>query len=338
MTSTTPGRRSPLQRFADLSIRTKVLTPALVGVAAALVVGLFALNALSESAATSQRIYRDNLAAVKVLGEISVTRKSISLSVRDILLVGDGKERQATLEEYDELQATFDAQLDDYLATEVSSADRERVEQIRSMLAEYLSIVDTKLGPIAAEQDLARWLSVNNSDAAPVAEGVSSALGAIIESEDAAAARSAQDAQQAYESERRFALGLLALAVVAVLVVGLAVARGISANVTRVRRVSDALAAGDLTVTSGVSSRDEVGRMGQSLDVGMDNLRGLIGAISESTEAVAGAAEELSAGSQQIAAGAEETSVQAGVVSGAAEEVSRNVSTVAAGAEQMGAS
>ncbi|MEV7432070.1 methyl-accepting chemotaxis protein, partial [Nocardioides sp. NPDC092400] len=328
--SSTPApaaRRSPAQRFADLSIRTKVLTPALVGVAAALVVGLFGLNALSGSAATSQRIYQDNLAAVKVLGEISVTRKSISLSVRDILLVGQGRERQATLDEYAELQGTFDAQLDEYLATGVSNADRERVEQIRSGLAEYLTIVDEKLGPIAAAQDLTRWLRVNNSDAAPVAEGVSSALGAIIESEDAAAARSAQDAQAAYESARTLALVLLGLAVVVVLVVGLAVARGISTNVARVRRVSDALAAGDLTVSSGVESRDEVGRMGQSLDVGMDNLRTLMASVGESADAVAAASEELSAGSQQIAAGAEETSVQAGVVSGAAEEVSRNVST-----------
>uniref|UniRef100_UPI003F4B8685 methyl-accepting chemotaxis protein n=1 Tax=Nocardioides sp. SYSU DS0663 TaxID=3416445 RepID=UPI003F4B8685 len=338
MTTTPRGRLSPAQWFAHLSIRTKILAPAVVGVVAALVVGLFGLNALSASAATSQRIYEDNLAAVKVLGNISVTRKSISLSVRDILLVGDGPDRQATLDEYAELQATFDAQLDEYLATGASAENTERVADIRAKLAEYLAIVDNKMGPIAEAQDLGRWLQVNNDVAAPVAEAVSSDLGAIIDTEDAAAAASASDAQSAYESARTLALVILGLAVVVCLAVGLLVARGIAGNVARVRRVSDAMAEGDLTQTSGVEARDEVGAMGASLDAATGKLRELMTMVIASSDAVAAAAEELSASSQQIAAGAEETSVQAGVVSGAADEVSRNVQTVAAGAEQMGAS
>ena len=102
--------------------------------------------------------------------------------------------------------------------------------------------------------------------------------------------------------------------------------------------VAEALAAGDLTVSSGLTTKDEMGRMGASLDSAVDGLREVMATVVGSADAVAASSEELSASSAQISASAEETSAQSGVVSSAAEEVSRNVATVAAGAEEMGAS
>ncbi|MFC7496669.1 MULTISPECIES: methyl-accepting chemotaxis protein [unclassified Nocardioides] len=319
-------------------IRTKVLVPAVVGVTAALAVGVLGMVQLSRTAETSQEIYDNNLSAVKVLGEIAVTRKSISLSARDILLVGDGADRQAVLDEYAGLQDTFLQQLDEYVATGVTTANMAHVDKIRALLTKYIDAVDTELGPIAQQQDLGRWLEVNNSAVSPIAEEISAELGAVSDSEAAQAKDAAADARSAYTSARTTSILVLALGIVAVLAIGLLVARGIAGSVARLRRVTDALAEGDLTRTSGVASRDEIGEMSASLDAATGNLRGLIGTMGESSEALAAASEELSASSQQIAAGAEETSVQAGVVSGAAEEVSRNVQTVAAGSEQMGAS
>jgi methyl-accepting chemotaxis protein len=114
--------------------------------------------------------------------------------------------------------------------------------------------------------------------------------------------------------------------------------RSITRPVRRVQMSLEALAAGDLTVATGVQSRDEVGRMATALDAAQESLREVLASVVESADAVAASSEQLSASSSQISAGAEETSVQSGVVAGAADEVSRSVATVAAGAEQMGAS
>ncbi|WP_019144146.1 methyl-accepting chemotaxis protein [Aeromicrobium massiliense] len=332
------GPRGLASWWSSRKIRTKVLVPAVIGVVAATVLGTYSLNALSDSAETSQRIHEDNLAAVKVLGQISVTRKSISISARDILLVGDGPDRQAVLDEYVELQKTFDAQLDEYLATNPTAANRQRAEDVRGTLAQYIAAVDEKLGPLAEEQDLSGWLKVNNGEVATIAEKISSDLGEIVETEDAEASSEAVASQDAYRTARATTLVVLLLGAVACLGIGLLVARSIAAGVSRVRKVAEALAAGDLTASSGVTSRDEVGEMSSSLDDATATLRGLMSQVTASSDALAAAAEELSASSQQIAAGAEETSVQAGLVSDAAEDVSRNVQTVAAGSDEMGAS
>jgi methyl-accepting chemotaxis protein len=117
---------------------------------------------------------------------------------------------------------------------------------------------------------------------------------------------------------------------------------GLGRTIVRpVRSVSDALerlAAGDLTRSSGVDQRDEIGQMAAALETARMSLRDVLSGVVASADAVAASSEELSASSAQISASAEETSAQSGVVSSAAEEVSRNVQTVAAGAEEMGAS
>ncbi len=133
-------------------------------------------------------------------------------------------------------------------------------------------------------------------------------------------------------------LGVAGIALAIVLGLSWMTMRSVTRPVQAVQRSLQALADGDLTVATGVTSRDEVGQMAASLDAAQTSLRAVLSGVAGSAQAVAASSEELSASSAQISASAEETSAQSGVVAGAAEEVSRSVETVAAGAEQMGAS
>ncbi len=67
-------------------------------------------------------------------------------------------------------------------------------------------------------------------------------------------------------------------------------------------------------------------------------IREIIKQVEDNSQALAGAAEQMTSVSQQMAGNAEETSAQAGVVSAASSEVSSNVDTVAAGTQEMAAS
>ncbi|WP_019144798.1 methyl-accepting chemotaxis protein [Aeromicrobium massiliense] len=332
------GGRGLAGWWSSRPVRTKVLVPAVTGVVAAAVLGVYSLDALSDSAETSERMYAEDVQAVKVLGELNATRKSISLSIRDLLLVGNGPDRDAVVEEYEGLQQTFDEQIDTYLGTSPNAADEAKAEQMRGKMQEYTDTVDQRLTRYAERQDLDGWTAANNEYGVPIAKEIGAALTEITEVEDAQAAKDAAHARDVYEQARFTGILVLLAGAAACLTIGLLVARSIATNVGRVRKVAVALAAGDLTATSGVTSRDEVGQMSASLDEATATLRGLMGSVTASSDALAAAAEELSASSQQIAAGAEETSVQAGLVSGAAEDVSRNVQTVAAGSDEMGAS
>ncbi|GAA3448135.1 methyl-accepting chemotaxis protein [Planomonospora venezuelensis] len=125
----------------------------------------------------------------------------------------------------------------------------------------------------------------------------------------------------------------------AVLLVGLCIPLGRS--ITRpVRRIGQALAAvaqGDLTPRTDITTGDDLGRMAQALNQALEHMRTAVRTIGASADELASASEELTVTSGQIAAGAEETSTQVGTVAAAAQQVSGDVRTVAAGSGEMGA-
>ncbi|CAM3859633.1 methyl-accepting chemotaxis protein [Nocardioides zeicaulis] len=140
-----------------------------------------------------------------------------------------------------------------------------------------------------------------------------------------------------------------ALARTSVLAVGglaLLVAVGLGVAVTRsivrpLNRCVDALglvAEGDLTASSGLSQRDEVGQLAARLDATTAALRTTVATMAGSAREMAATAEDVQASSVAISGSADDTSMRAEQVSAAAAEVSGNVQTVAAGSEQMGAS
>jgi methyl-accepting chemotaxis protein len=112
--------------------------------------------------------------------------------------------------------------------------------------------------------------------------------------------------------------------------------RNIVAPVSRVGSVLAALAEGDLTKRSEVSSRDEFGAMATALNGTLEGLRGTVCGIGQSAQGIAGAAEELSAVSKQLAGTAETTSGKSGLAATAATEIASNINTFAAGVEEMG--
>jgi methyl-accepting chemotaxis protein len=69
-----------------------------------------------------------------------------------------------------------------------------------------------------------------------------------------------------------------------------------------------------------------------------ESMRTVLENVTEKSQTLAGAAEELTAVSRQMTNNAEETSAQAGVVSAASEQVSKNIQSVATGTEEMSAS
>ena len=165
-------------------------------------------------------------------------------------------------------------------------------------------------------------------------------IGQVRDTEVQEAAAADVSAADQYRSQRTLSLVLLAVGLALALAIGWTVARGIARGVARVKAVTEALAAGDLTRSSGLTTRDELGQMApgaghrastnlREVMAGVVALRGRGGGV------VGGAVGVLGARSRRRRRRPRRSPVWS---SAAAEEVSRNVQTVAAGAEQMGAS
>jgi methyl-accepting chemotaxis protein len=311
-----------------------------VGLAAvvAVLIGVLGLTALSRSAASGDDLYKKNLLAVSEAGEMRVAVGNVEIDSRDALIAPDPAEAQQSLDGLGDYRAAFQTARQAYQATSPSAASQRLLADASTKFDSFMQLAQNKLGPLALANDSAGWYAENNAEADPLVTQVEKDLDQLRQGETAEAKAAAASTDSSYRSDRTTFLAVLALGVLVALGLGLFVAQGIAAATRRVQRLAEALAAGNLTVTSGLRTRDELGRMGSALDTAVQNLRGVMTTVITSADAVAASSEELSASSAQISASAEETSVQSGVVSSAAEEVSRSVQTVAAGAEEMGAS
>ena len=337
--ATPPGRAVSLTGWwGDRRMRTKVVTPVAVAAVVAGSIGFLGLSAMSDTQDRINRLYADVTVPINDLGKIDAALEESNFLLSELLLNTD----PAALAEVQEHIAAEDAELDElfarYTATDMTGREEAR-DGFAAALGEWRTTRDGELIPLALSiNNGAQFVAAREAGATASFEEAIANLDALKGIEEAAGETFVADAQSAYESQRVLSIGLIAAGVALALGLGFFVATGVARATRKVREVAEALANGDLTRSSGLTTQDEMGLMGASLDTAVTALRQVMATVVDSADAVAASSEELSASSAQISASAEETSAQSGVVSGAAEEVSRSVQTVAAGAEEMGAS
>ncbi|SDF70750.1 methyl-accepting chemotaxis protein, partial [Blastococcus fimeti] len=333
-TSTPRPGRAPGAWFADRPVGFRI------GVVVALLVAVLAgtnglaLSRISEMSADQERIYVENL---KPLNALSAVQRATAAHRARVLeyAVSDPARRVELLGEMDEKQADVDAALGEYEPFVVS---QEAMDAYATARAQFLATNQSQLFPVADAGDLVSYAAIYREVSSPLLTAIADGLEEEgIAQADQAAARNAEAVEDA-ASARRLILVVAVLAGLAAIGLTVVVVRRITRTVAGVQATVAAMAAGDLTTRTGITSRDELGRMAAGLDAAQANIAEVLTGVVASADAVAASSEELSASSAQISASAEETSAQSGIVAGAAEEVSRSVQTVAAGAEQMGAS
>ena len=231
--------------------------------------------------------------------------------------------------------ATPEALLQELAGIELEGEPAAAVADLQSSFGDYTAAIQAFVNGAVADQAATRlrWEDIQTAN-----DLTDSAVGTAKDSLLAARAAAEVSLQDAVSRVEQIAVLVTGGALVVLLAISWFIMRSITQPLQRVKLALQALAGGDLTASSGVTSHDEVGQMAAALDSAQASLREVMSGVAASAQAVAASSEELSASSAQISASAEETSVQSGVVSAAAEEVSRSVATVAAGAEEMGAS
>ena len=333
---TTEGRR---QRnwFADLGVNAKILLTIAAAVVVAVVVGVVGLAKLRDASNSAQVIYSSNvtglegvsrLRAAIVHTRLAAANQAISQNEDDVTTYTNGFDIQ--VKEYEAALATYESSH--------PAGNPATVAKLGEGFKAYVTLARTDLLPAGARDDLASWAKTRDQQVAPLMKQVDAYLEELDSAEREDAAKNAAAAANGYDTGRLTSILVMVFGSLVALVLGVVVARRIVGSLVKVQGVCEALASGDLTRTSGVTSRDEPGRMAQALDAAIENLRGTVRTIDGSATSLAGAAKQMSGTTEQIAGSAERASSQARMVSTAAGEVSRSVDTVSAGGEEMGAS
>jgi methyl-accepting chemotaxis protein len=265
-----------------------------------------------------------------------------AISVRDVVLAPTpdaAKPEIATIEALKQKYAASAVKLTGIFAdaTKVDDKEKAALAEIERIEKETLPLIERVIGlRMAGDTDEA--LAVLVQQAKPLFIDWLAAINVLIDLEESM--NQAESAQA-----RGIAGGFLvimvlmcALAILIAIIVAWRITRGITRPLAEAGAVMAAVADGDLTRRVNVTSEDEVGQMGQSMNAALTTIGEVMAAFTRSAGGLNGISERIGALSGRIAGGAEESAAQANVVATAAGEVSRNIQTVAAGSEEMGSS
>jgi methyl-accepting chemotaxis protein len=320
--------RNPVPRFADITVAQRLSAIVVTGVVVAgsvTGIGAWSQGKLASHAETL-RVYTATKAALNHLDtRESELKVDAYRAANGEDTVGDVVDDIASAKEALEAASAYvlpgdiDSQID-ALATDVQAfsafistfvddakADRDSIKDRYDQVQEKNHIVDDKIG-------------------------------AVHEQLDAAITEQQQVMADVTGQTRLWMLLVSGIGLLVLLGLSVPLALSILRPVRRVGEVAAALAKGDLTVRTGIDSRDEVGLMAGSIDRAVDNMRHAMKEIAANADSLAGAATELAATSSEIAGAAGRTSSQTSSASNDAQHISRSVQTVAAGGEEMGAS
>ncbi|MBK6421141.1 MAG: methyl-accepting chemotaxis protein [Gemmatimonadetes bacterium] len=327
--------------FRDWSVKAKLTL--LVGLSA---VGLMAVAALSIRTINHVKVYgplfqeiviqKDLLA--DVLPPPVFLLETYLVDNRIVMEAHEGGRREY-LARGDQLIKDFAARREVWARDLVEGKERDLVlQQVVPTAVRYLAVRDSAFLPSVRAGDLAAARRVVDG---PLTEAYKAHRAAVDELVQLSTATYAELEGQAkvidvLPKREIFAISVGILVLIGVL--GGLVVRQVVSSLGRTVAALNTAATGDLTTSTGVTTRDEFGTIATALDQFLATLRTSMGAIGENSAALAATSEELTRVSQTMSAGAEETSVQANVVARATDGVNRNIQTVATASEEMSAS
>ncbi|MCP3876002.1 MAG: methyl-accepting chemotaxis protein [Desulfobacteraceae bacterium] len=131
-----------------------------------------------------------------------------------------------------------------------------------------------------------------------------------------------------------FLLVLTAIAVVIAVGLGFFMSRYITKSITALADVTRLIAQGQLTSKVELSSNDELGDLAEDTNAMADNLKDIIGQITNYSEKLTTSSSELTGLAGSMSEGAESMTTKSESVAAASEEMSANMNSVAATAEE----
>jgi methyl-accepting chemotaxis protein len=320
-----------------MTVGRKLAALAGVGLVVAAAIGIVSLTCMRtvRSAGSLQTVLN---VANSALIDLDMQESNAQIAERDELLAVTDSARTAATDALATIQRQIDADWS-VLDNGGTPADiRANLATLRGAYVTYAQGLAAEM-PILANIDPASpqastALRAESDRAAAIEQKITTSRQLI--QQRAQAAHAASDS--AMTTQQTAILVALAVGLSLLTAIALLVARSITGPLRRMLAALDRVARRDLTATSGVHGRDEIGQMAAALTTALTAMREAIATVGETSTAMAAASEELTAVSTQLGHTAEETSAQAGTVSVAAEQVSTNVTTMSAASDELTAS
>ncbi|MEK0364223.1 methyl-accepting chemotaxis protein [Pseudomonas sp. CBC3] len=295
-----------------------------------LALGLFALKQMADMRKESSQVDQVWLPSLISLGGLDIgMQRTRALTIRMVTL--DSSEAlSATRQTLDKLSGDVRSMQADYerlLTTEEEKSAYERFKAARSLyMVEQVKVVD-----YASKREREQALQVMNGSINAHADAMTKALTDLQQINEKEAGRAADRALAAYETAFNWVIITIVMAALVTVALAVLFTRSIVRPLRQAVEVAEAVASGDLTRDFLIEGSDEPARLLAALKAMQASLRNTIQGISDSSNQLASAAEELNTVTEDSTRGLhqqnheiEQAATAVNEMTAAVDEVARN--------------
>lgn len=274
------------------------------------IIGIRGVQATAEGLAT---VYNDRVVPIDQLKHISdtyavVIPESVAKLRARVITWGDARRS------IEEGVKVSDEKWDAYLATYLTEEEKRLVAETKAAKKIADAMVD-QLRPILQAENVEQLAQFADRSLYPGVDPLVDRVVDLIDLQLDVAKSEYQQAQVRNESTRTTALTAIGVGLLAMLVFGVFIIRGITLPIQEAVRLSQSVAEGDLTQRITTNRKDEIGVLLEALATMVGRLsqtigeiRGGAGALSSASQQLSSTAQSLSQGTSEQASAVEETS------------------------------
>ncbi len=322
-------------RFRDLRVTVKLAIGFGSVSACLLAVGAVAYAGSRTLVSQLGVVHTTRLPSMSVLLEADRDLQQMLVAERTLIAAEPGSEVFRDAEAaFEENLGQSDERWTRYKELAVTPEERElipRYEQARRAWEPVARRV-VKLCHEATPESRAAALELSLGEAGVAFEAMRDQIDRLTGVIDELADRDRRTADAAAARSRNLTIGSIAAGLLAAIVLGVVVARGVTRPlaqmVDRIRDISEG--EGDLTKRVDVRSHDEFGHLADLFNGFLGKLRDLIAEVAGATEDVAGAATQIAASAEEISRGVKQQDASTERAAGALTEMSASIEDVAA--------
>ncbi|QLY79660.1 methyl-accepting chemotaxis protein [Clostridium intestinale] len=317
--------------FSNLKMAPKIVALFITVAMFIIIVGFIGINSMRGINDNAVAMYNKNLKSVKMIEDLR--EKIADLRANTIILVYQDDKLETDVELENKIIKLIDESNEILGEYEKNFLDNQDERDFFSSLRKDTSTYYDGLKKVIKNN------KEGNKEAATKSMGE---LGAIRERTygniDELVNHNVEEAKEANDKNmdqftyaKYMSIGVTTIGFIAAIIIGISISLSIAKRLTKVVNFAKALENGDLTNEIIVSSQDEIGEMGESLNKAKDSTKLLISEIMNGSE-------EISSGSEELSAVMEEISGKIEVVNAAIEQIDRAVQDLSATSEQVSAS
>jgi len=295
-------------------------------------VGHRGVQGMDDQSAMLNTLYERDLVGVVAADRAALAQANLARLTRQLMLDNGTAEEASDQEQYRAAKLELDQRLEALDRQIATQAGREAYLELTSLKPHYDDASDRAVAHHGRLDGEAREAMLKLH---PIGSRMRELLGTVVDAEIALGRKTYQDSAARSQALRREAVALVLLAISGTLAIAILVVRAISGPLKQTAALLASVAGGDLSRRVEVSSRDEVGRTGASLNHALDKLSAALGAVDSRANQLAVASQSLASIGQQLGGTSEEGSAQAASLAAAAEEVSSNVRTISTSVAEM---